>query len=127
MDTEVQTLIDSIPNTHRYIVTNHLTLRYFAARYGLVVVGVVMPGGSTTSEPSVQAMLELIGSVEVYHVPAIFTETTVSEDLAQQIASESGVGLVRLYTDSLSQPDEGAGTYINFMLFNASAMADALQ
>jgi len=72
-------------------------------------------------------VLALIETVETYHVPAIFTETTVSESIAQQIAGETGAQLVRLYTGSLSQPGEGADTYLAYMRYNAQAIADALQ
>ncbi|MBN2304693.1 MAG: zinc ABC transporter substrate-binding protein, partial [Anaerolineae bacterium] len=60
-------------------------------------------------------------------VPALFTETTVSEDLAQQIADEAGAGLVRLYTGSLSDSDGPASTYLDYMRFNASQIAGALK
>ncbi len=125
--TEAHTLIDQVPEDRRYIVTNHLAFNYFTERFGLTLVGVVIPGGSTTSEPSVQDVVELIEVIQEYHVPAIFTETTVSEDLAEQIADETGAGIARLYTGSLSQPGGEADTYINYLLFNATQMSNALK
>ena len=124
---DIQALIDAIPADRRSIVTNHLAFNYFSERYGLKLVGVVIPGGSTTSEPSVQEVLTLIDTVQEYNVPAIFTETTVSESIAQQIAGETGAQIVRLYTGSLSQPGDGADTYLNYMRYNAQAIADALK
>ena len=64
LDDEIATLIDTIPPERRVIMTNHASLNYFAARYGLQVVGVVIPGGSTTSEPSVEDVLNLIETVQ---------------------------------------------------------------
>jgi ABC-type Zn uptake system ZnuABC Zn-binding protein ZnuA len=127
LNADIQAQIDAIPQDHRYIVTNHLAFGYFAARYGLDLVGVVIPGGSTTSEPSVQDVLALIQTIQDYGVPAIFTETTVSEDLAQQVADESGAKIVRLYTGSLSEPGGDAGTYLDYMRFNAAQIAGALE
>ncbi len=124
---QVQDQIETIPEDRRYIVTNHLAFNYFTERFGLTLVGVVIPGGSTTSEPSVQEVLNLIEVVQEYNVPAIFTETTVSEDLAQQIADETGAGITRLYTGSLSEAGGEAGTYIDYLLFNAAQMVNALQ
>ena len=124
---EAQRLIDTVPAERRYIVTNHLAFNYFAERFGLTLVGVVIPGGSTTAEPSVQDVMALIETVQTYNVPAIFTETTVSEDLAQQIADETGASIVRLYTGSLSEADGPASTYIDYLLFNATQMAEGLQ
>ena len=124
---DVQALMDSLAPDHRTLVTNHETLNYLAARYGLTVVGVVIPGGSTTSEPSVQEVLALTETIKKHHVPAIFTENVVSDSLAQQVASETGAAIVRLYTESLSQPSEGADTYLNYMRYNASAIAEAMR
>jgi ABC-type Zn uptake system ZnuABC Zn-binding protein ZnuA len=122
----VQTLLDPIPQERRTIVTNHLAFNYFAQRYGLTLVGVVIPGGSTTSEPSVQEVLELVETIQTVGVPAIFTEITVSDNLARQIADEAGADIVPVYTGSLTDGDP-AGTYIDYTLTNANRIAEALQ
>lgn len=124
---QVQKQIDAVPEDRRFIVTNHLAFNYFAERFGLTLLGVIIPGGSTTSEPSVQEVLGLIEVVQEYDVPAIFTETTVSEDLAGQIANETGAGIVSLYTGSLSESGGEADTYIDYLLFNAAQIAGALK
>lgn len=123
----VAALIDQIPADRRFVITNHLALNYFAARYGLTLVGVVLPGGGTGAEPSVREVLQLIETVQDYGVPAIFTETTVSDSLAEQIADEAGASLVPLYTGSLSASDGPASTYLDYMRFNATQIAEALQ
>jgi len=127
LDKEIQALIDTIPAERRAIVTNHVALTYFAARYGLSVAGVIIPGGSTTSEPSVREVLGLVDTVQARGVPAIFTETTASDATARQIADEAGIALVPLYTGSLSAPEDGAGTYLDYMRYNAAVIADALR
>lgn len=127
LDAEIRAQIDIIPAERRAIITNHVALTYFAERYGLSVAGVIIPGGSTTSEPSVREVLRLIDTVQARGVPAIFTETTASDATAAQIAAEAGIELVPLYTGSLSQPGEGAGTYLDYMRYNAAAIADALR
>jgi len=127
LDRDVRALVESIPAERRRIVTNHLAWNYFAARYGLEVVGVVLPGGGTAAEPSVQEVLALIALVEEQDVPAIFTETTVSPGLAEQVAEETGAEIVQLYTGSLSAPEDEAGTYLEFLRYNAAALADALR
>lgn len=124
---QIADLVVAIPDDHRYIVTNHLTLGYWAARYGLTVIGAVIPSGSTAAEPSSQDAIQLIETIQDYDLPAIFSENVVSDRLAQQIADETGAKVVRLYTESLSQSGEGADTYLNYLLFNAAAVADALR
>jgi zinc/manganese transport system substrate-binding protein len=127
LNTEVQGLIDQIPPEHRTLVTNHLAFDYFAARYGLQLIGVIIPGGSTVGEPSTQEVLALIQAIQDHHVPAIFTENVASDNLAKQIASETGAKVVPLYTESLGGKGSGADTYINYMLYNAKAIAGALK
>ncbi len=126
-DAEVRAAIESIPANNRFIITNHHSLGYFAARYGLSIVGVIIPGGSTTSEPSVQETLDLIQLVQDYQIPAIFAENVASDSLAQQIAEETGAQVVTLYTGSLSEAGAGADTYLNYIRFNAQTIADALK
>ena len=63
---EIAAQIATLSAEHRFIVTNHQALNYFAARYGLTLVGVVIPGGGTSSEPSVQEVLALIETCLLY-------------------------------------------------------------
>ncbi len=117
----------TLPAERRYLITNHETFSYLAARYGLTVLGVVLPGGGTANEPSVQELLALIETVRQYDVPAVFTETTVSDSLAQQIADETGAKLVRLYTGSLSEAGGPTDSYLNYMRYNAAQIVQALR
>jgi manganese/iron transport system substrate-binding protein len=127
LDHEIAAEIEAIPPERRVILTNHAAFNYFAARYGLQVVGAVIPGGSTGTEPSVQDVLKLVQTVQNQHVPAIFTETTANQNLAQQIADETGAQIVQLYTGSLSAADGPAGTYLDYMRYNAGQIAGALK
>ncbi|MBN1563281.1 MAG: zinc ABC transporter substrate-binding protein, partial [Anaerolineae bacterium] len=127
LDSDIRSLFAPIPVEQRIMVTNHLTFGYFAARYGLTVVGVILPGGGTGSEPSAQDVIGLIDTIKESGARAIFTETTVSDSLAQQIAAETGAQIVRLYTGSLSEVDGPAATYEAYMRFNAGQIAAALQ
>jgi ABC-type Zn uptake system ZnuABC Zn-binding protein ZnuA len=127
LDTEIHDLFAPIPADQRIMVTNHLTFNYFAARYGLTTIGVILPGGSTGSEPSPRDVIDLIDTIKNSGVRAIFTETTVSDDLAQQIADETGAEIVQLYTGSLSAADGPAATYVDYMRFNAQQIAAAMR
>lgn len=124
---QVADILSAIPDDNRFMLTNHLTWGYLAARYGLTTIGVIIPGGSTTSEPSTQDVLALLDMIQEHDVPAIFTENVASDSLAEQLADETGVQIVPLYTESLSEPGEGADTYLNYLLYNATAIANALQ
>jgi len=123
---ELTTLIDSIPAESRVLVTNHETLGYFAHRFGFEIVGVVISGGSTLAEPSAGEMAALIDMVRAEGVVALFAENTVSPAVAQQIADETGAAFYTLYSDSLSDSDGLAATYLDYMRYNVSTIVDAL-
>lgn len=127
LDAQIRVQIEQVPDGRRYLITNHLTFNYFAGRYGLTLVGVVIPGGSTTTEPTAQGVIALIQTIQEYGVPAIFTETTVSDDIASQIADEAGAQIVPLYTGSLSEAGGPADTYLTYITYNAAQIAGALQ
>jgi ABC-type Zn uptake system ZnuABC Zn-binding protein ZnuA len=75
--------------THRKIVTFHGSLFYFAARYGLQVVGVVQPVPG--SEPSAQHMQALLAELTAPQPAALFTEPQLDSQLALALAHEAGV------------------------------------
>ena len=112
--------VGAIPAERRLLVTSHDSLGYFAERYGFEVVGVIL-SITTEVEPSAAALIELSDEIGEYGVPAVFGETTVSERLADALATESGAVLVRLYSGSLGTEGSGAETYIEMLRTNVGA------
>ena len=91
-------------------------------------MGAVFPDGTTEREPTAQEMAELIHEIEEAGAPAVFTETIVSDTLAERVAEEAGAEIIYgLYTGSLSDPDGDAGTYIDLMRYNTMAIVEALK
>lgn len=127
LDAQIEALLEGIPHEERVIVTNHEFLAYFAARYDFEIVGVVIPGGTTLAEPSPRELAALIETIRDEGVRAIFAEVSDPGALAGMIAGDiAGVQVVTLYSDSLSGPGGPASSYIDYMLFNAQAIAAAL-
>ncbi|MFQ5523556.1 MAG: metal ABC transporter solute-binding protein, Zn/Mn family [Acidimicrobiia bacterium] len=126
---EIVGLLADIPEERRVLVTNHEALGYFADRYGLEVLGAVIPGGSTLGEPSSADLAALVELIRVRGVPAIFAETTQPLALAEAVAAEAGrpVAVVRLYTGSLGAPGSGAETLVGMLLTDARLIAEALR
>ena len=114
-----------IPVERRLLVTSHDSLGYFAERYDFLVVGVIL-SITTEVEPSAEDLIELTEEIEEYDVPAVFGETTVSERLAESVATESGATLVRLYSGSLGTEGSGAETYIDMLRTNVERITEAL-
>jgi ABC-type Zn uptake system ZnuABC Zn-binding protein ZnuA len=123
---QLEPLIEAIPLDRRVLMTNHNTLGYFAAAYGFEEAGFVLPGGSALAEPSAQDLAALIDTVRERGIAAIFTESTLSARVAEQIAAETGAQIYPLYTDSLSGPDEPAFTYLDYLTYNFTTIAAAL-
>ncbi len=121
-----QEQVTAVPEERRFLVTSHDSFGYFANLYDFEVVGVIL-STTTEVEPSPADLAELSHEVEEYNVSAIFGETTVSERLAQSIASESGAELVRLYSGSLGIEGSGAETYLDMIRTNVQRIVVALK
>jgi len=70
-------------------VTFHGSLFYFAARYGLHVVGVVQPTPGT--EPTAQHLAALVEELRDADPASLFTEPQMESQLATALAREAGV------------------------------------
>jgi zinc/manganese transport system substrate-binding protein len=128
LDEEIREVLADIPDDGRILVTNHEALGYFADAYDFEIAATIIPGGSTLSEPSAADLQDVIDVVSDTGVTAIFAETTAGGGLADVVADEVGqdVVVVELFTESLSDADGPAPTYIEMMRFNATAIAEAL-
>ncbi len=127
LDAWILAQVALIPEEERMIVTDHLTLGYFAQRYGFVQVGAIMPGYSTLAEPSAQELAGLEDAIRGQEVQAVFVGNTVNPQLAQRVADDTGVALVFLYTGSLSEAGGEAATYKDYMVFNVTAILQGLK
>jgi zinc/manganese transport system substrate-binding protein len=128
IDMKIVALLEQVPPADRLVVTNHDSFGYFAERYGFEVIGTVIPGGSSLSEPSSADLAALVNVINETGVSAIFTETTEPTELADAIAGETDhtVTIVPLYTGSLGPTGSGADTLIGMLLTNAERIADGL-
>jgi zinc/manganese transport system substrate-binding protein/manganese/iron transport system substrate-binding protein len=111
-DAYIKQQIASIPPAQRKLVTNHDTFGYYAERYGLTIVGSIIPSLDTNAQPSARELADLVRQIKAQNVKAIFTETSINPALARQIAQEAGVKVVdgALYGDTLGPPGSGADT-----------------
>lgn len=128
LDTYAKKQFASLPATRRKIVTNHDSLHYLANRYGLTVVGAVLPGIGTEREPSARELAALIGTVKGSGARVIFTENTVNARLAQTLARETGATVAPpLYTDALGPKGSAGDTYLKAFRSNVDTMVRALR
>lgn len=128
LDAWITSEVAAIPVERRVLITNHDALSAFAEAYGFEIAGVVIPGFSSGAAPSAQQLTELIATIRALGAPAIFLDVSENQDLAQQIAAESGARVVTgLYVETLSEADGPAPTYMGMMKHNVRLIVDALK
>jgi ABC-type Zn uptake system ZnuABC Zn-binding protein ZnuA/ABC-type Mn2+/Zn2+ transport system permease subunit len=112
-----------VPRPERRLVTDHDAFGYFAARYGIDVVGAVIPSQTTQAQPSAGDTARLVALIRGEHVRAIFPESSVNRRLAQAIARETGARAdYTLYGDTLGPAGSPGATYLGMERANADAM-----
>jgi len=126
LDGWIQEQVAQVPEANRKLVTNHPVFGYFARRYGFEQVGAVYPL-NPSAEPSARDVARLQDAIRQYDVPAIFAESTVNPRLARQVAEDTGIQIVPLYTGSLGGPGSGAESYIEMMRYDVGAIVGALK
>ena len=123
----IQTHVEMVPPERRLLITSHDTFAYFAELYGFEVVGLVIPSLSTHIEPSAEHIAGLIDTVREHDVPAVFSETTVDEQIVEALARETGAELVELYTGSLGEEGSSGDTYLGMVRTNVERIVEALK
>ena len=118
----------TVPAAQRVLVTNHDSLHYLAERYGLRLIGAVIPGLSTEREPSARELAVLTQTMKKAGAKVIFTENTVNARLTQTLARETGARIApALYTDALGPKGSGGETYLKAFRTNVDIMVKALK
>ena len=127
---EVDSIISTIPQQQRLVITTHDALSYFARQYGLRVK--TLQGASTVSEFGLREITDLVDFIVEAQVPAIFLENIVSpqamESVQRGCASkgfEVEIG-PELLSDSLGSEQE-QNTYFKMLIFNAKTIAEYLK
>ena len=129
LDAWAEKELTTVPAQRRKLVTAHNALGYFAARYNFILVGAIVPGGSTeAAETSAQDLGRLIEKVKQENVPAIFAESTSNPKFIEQVGVEANVKVVTdLYIDSLGDKGGEAGTYLDFFRADVTKIVNALK
>ena len=113
----------SVPPSQRKLVTDHDAFGYFADRYGIDVVGAVIPSQTTQAQASAKDLSALAELIEREHVKAIFPESSLSPKVAEAIASQTGASADHsLYGDTLGPEGSDGSTYLRMEAANADSM-----
>ena len=127
LDSAVATCIDKLPPAQRKLVTTHDALGYYAKRYGLEVIGAVIPSLSTQAQASAGEVTELVDTIKREDVKAIFAESSVNPKLEQVVADQAGATIGKaLWADTLGPKGSDGDTYLKSIASNTRAIADGL-
>jgi manganese/iron transport system substrate-binding protein len=116
----------AIPEERRWLATSEGAFSYLARDFGLHELYIWPINADQQGSP--QQVRKVIDAMREHRVPAIFSESTIPADAAQQVARETGANYGGvLYVDSLSEPDGPVPTYLDMIQVTASSIAGALQ
>ncbi len=127
LDAWIRVRVAPIPPERRRLVSDHLVFGYFAQEYGFQQVGALIGSFSSNASPSARELAQLEERIRAARVPAIFVGMSANPTLAEQVANDTGIQVVRIYTGSLSEPGGKADTYLKYMQYNVTAIAEGLK
>ena len=123
LDRRIAACVARVPAAKRKIVTTHDSLGYLARRYGIDVVGAVLPSLSTQAQASAGDVQRLVEQIRREHVEAVFPESSVNPDIERAIAREAGAEVGdSLYADSLGTEGTAGETYAGALAADARAL-----
>ena len=123
LDAGIAACMERVPVGQRKLVTDHDAFGYFARRYGIQVIGAVIPSQTTQAQPSAGDVAQLVATIRREHVHAVFPESSVNPKLANAIARETGASAdYTLYGDTLGPAGSDGATYLTMERHNADAM-----
>jgi manganese/iron transport system substrate-binding protein len=118
LENTLRTELEKIPAERRWLVTSEGAFPYLARDFGMKELFLWAVNADQQGTP--QQVRKVIDGVRKYKIPVVFSESTVSDKPARQVARETGAryGGV-LYVDSLTSPTGPAPTYLELMEYNA--------
>jgi len=131
LNEEIKSVISTLPEDKRILVTAHDAFNYFGQAYGFEVVG--LQGLSTATEAGVQDVQNLATFIIDKQVKAIFVESSVPKrtiEALQAAVQSKGFDVQiggTLYSDALGNAGTEEGTYIGMFTYNVNTIVNALK
>lgn len=125
MAAPIRAELDAIPADKRWLVTSEGAFSYLARDFGLKELFLWPINADQQGTP--QQVRRVIDAVRKNHIPVVFSESTISDKPARQVARETGAdyGGV-LYVDSLSDQDGPVPTYLDLVRVTSDTIAHGL-
>lgn len=126
IDEPLRAKLTSIPENQRWLVTSEGAFSYLAKDYGFTEAYLWDINAEQQGTP--QQVKALIDTVRTHKIPVIFSESTISDKPAKQVAKESGASYGGvLYVDSLSDSSGKVPTYLDLLNVTASTVAEGFE
>jgi manganese/iron transport system substrate-binding protein len=122
IEEEVRMKLGKIPAEQRWLVTSEGAFPYLARNLQMRELFLWAVNADQQGTP--QQVQKVIDGVRANKIPVVFSESTVSDKPARQVARETGAryGGV-LYVDSLTAADGPAPTYLRLLEHNADTIS----
>jgi manganese/iron transport system substrate-binding protein len=121
IEESVRAELAKIPADRRWLVTSEGAFPYLARNFGMKELFLWAVNADQQGTP--QQVQKVIDGVRKNRIPVVFSESTISDKPARQVAKETGAryGGV-LYVDSLTDARGPAPTYLQLMDYNAKTI-----
>jgi manganese/iron transport system substrate-binding protein len=121
LEETVRAELAKVPVDQRWLVTSEGAFPYLARNFGMKELFLWAVNSDQQGTP--QQVQKVIDGVRKNKIPVVFSESTVSDKPAQQVARETGAryGGV-LYVDSLTDAKGPAPTFLRLMEYNAKTI-----
>jgi ABC-type Zn uptake system ZnuABC Zn-binding protein ZnuA len=127
LDRGIAACLRRVPAEKQKLVTTHDAFGYYARRYGLEVIGALIPSLSSQAQASAGEVDRLVDQIEREGVEAIFPESALNPRLEDAVAREAGAEVTEeLWADTLGPDGSGAETYLDAMALNTERIVDGL-
>ncbi|MEO0407274.1 MAG: metal ABC transporter substrate-binding protein [Cyanobacteria bacterium P01_A01_bin.135] len=125
LDAQLQEDLGRVPEGQRVLVSCEGAFSYLARDYGLKEIYIWPINADQQSTPKqVQAVIDQVNQNQV---PAVFCESTVSDEGQKTVARATGAEFGgNLYVDSLSTEDGPVPTFLDLLAYDAQTITEGL-
>ena len=123
---DIRTRLEEVPASQRWLATTEGAFSYLAREFALEEIYLWPINADAQGTPKqVKAMIDAIRENKI---PVVFSESTVSDKPAKQVARETGAAYGGvLYVDSLSEADGAVPTYLDLLRVTTETVARGLE
>lgn len=126
LDEPLRARLNNVPEAQRWLVTSEGAFSYLASDYGFKELYLWPINADAQGTP--KQIRNVINKVREHKIPVVFSESTISDKPAKQVAKETkaNYGGV-LYVDSLSAKDGPVPTYIDLLNVTVSTIVNGFK